>query len=152
MCDLNIVVTKRQWEQAQKVSVVWLCLWGWLVLENAGFWLMVYGVVYSHLIWFSLCGSGSYLVGNTFPVPFFKWCVSCGFCICWHVSLSPQAWVSGSNADVVIAKGPGYAPLSPRDILLGSCPWLYRADSIGWGLHSSATVQKLFKSGLDFLL
>lgn len=51
------------------LQVLWLCLWGWLVLENAGSWLLMYGLAYSlipYLIspmwkWFLFCG-------NTFPV------------------------------------------------------------------------------------
>lgn len=76
--DLRKVVTKSQWEQALYVClwVLWLHLWGWLVLENAGCWLIMYGLAYSlipYLIsptwkWFLLCG-------EHLPRPLSEWCV-----------------------------------------------------------------------------
>lgn len=62
---------------------------GLLVLENAGCWLTMYGLAYSlipYLIspmwkWFLLCG-------EHLPCPLSQ--CYCGFCTCWHVSLSPK--------------------------------------------------------------
>lgn len=117
--DLKKVVTKSQWKQALYVClwVLWLRLWGWLVLENAGCWLIMYGLAYS-LIPYLIppCGSGSFFVGNTFLVPSLSgvFLLLLYLLACQSV---PQTWVSGNNAGGVIAQDLGFHLHSKRYLI-----------------------------------
>lgn len=80
----------------------------WLLAYNV--WL---GVLSYSLFGFPPCGSGSLS-----PLS-----VVCSLWLLYLLACQsvPQAGVSGGNADVVVAQGPGCAPVTPRCILLGSC-------------------------------
>lgn len=146
MWDLKKVVTKSQWEQALYVClwVLWLCLWGLLVLENAGCWLTMYGLAYS-LIPYLIppCGSGSFFVGNTFLVPSLS---GVFLLLLYLLALQsvPQAWASGDNADGVIAQGLG-VHLHSKRYLVRKLSLTQRAGvyvlRTPFCYHSSETVQ-----------
>lgn len=92
----------------------------WLLAYNVWLGVLTYSIFDSPMWkWFLHCG-------KHLPCPLSKWCVPCGFCTCWHVSLSPKLEYLGDNADDTVAQGPGCALVTPRCILVGSCLCLHR--------------------------